>query len=104
NQVADIPAAAKKEVDVRTYPLGAAAAHLIGYVGSVNAEDIKKHEGYSEGDLIGKRGLEQLYEKELKGSPGIKISVIQEDNSEKSEEHTSELQSRFDLVCRLLLE
>lgn len=82
NQVADIPAAAKKEVDVRTYPLGAAAAHLIGYVGSVNAEDIKKHEGYSEGDLIGKRGLEQLYEKELKGSPGIKISVIQEDNSE----------------------
>src|SRR5699024_3915543 len=43
---------------------------------------IKKHEGYSEGDLIGKRGLEQLYEKELKGSPRIKISVIQEDNSE----------------------
>src|SRR5699024_12305767 len=25
-------------------------------------------------------------------------------NSERSEEHTSELQSRFDLVCRLLLE
>src|SRR5699024_12243353 len=26
------------------------------------------------------------------------------DDSERSEEHTSELQSRFDLVCRLLLE
>src|SRR5699024_12604607 len=26
------------------------------------------------------------------------------DNSARSEEHTSELQSRFDLVCRLLLE
>src|SRR5437868_12435323 len=25
-------------------------------------------------------------------------------NAERSEEHTSELQSRFDLVCRLLLE
>src|SRR5437868_11051394 len=26
------------------------------------------------------------------------------DSSDRSEEHTSELQSRFDLVCRLLLE
>src|SRR5207249_11801757 len=31
------------------------------------------------------------------GSPGPKIRL-------RSEEHTSELQSRFDLVCRLLLE
>src|SRR5699024_6848319 len=29
NQIAEIPAAAKKEVDVRTYPLGPAAAHLV---------------------------------------------------------------------------
>src|SRR5699024_12250109 len=33
------------------------------------------------------------------------ISDLNSDNlSERSEEHTSELQSRFDLVCRLLLE
>lgn len=82
NQVADIPAAAKKEVEVRTYPLGPAAAHLIGYIGNVNAEDIKNNKGYKEGDSIGKRGLEQLYEKELKGSPGIKIVVINEDESD----------------------
>src|SRR5438067_6494040 len=30
--------------------------------------------------------------------------VCQEDVGERSEEHTSELQSRFELVCRLLLE
>src|SRR5699024_11219727 len=34
-------------------------------------------------------------------SPLHKISVVFQD---RSEEHTSELQSRFDLVCRLLLE
>src|SRR5699024_11833959 len=30
--------------------------------------------------------------------------VAMTDNMDRSEEHTSELQSRFDLVCRLLLE
>src|SRR5207249_10331961 len=33
-----------------------------------------------------------------------KIAGIVDLNCERSEEHTSELQSRFDLVCRLLLE
>src|SRR5699024_12818572 len=32
------------------------------------------------------------------------FSVIQIQDGERSEEHTSELQSRFDLVCRLLLD
>src|SRR5437868_11395535 len=39
----------------------------------------------------------------FKGSP----MFVRDDNAQKhrrSEEHTSELQSRFDLVCRLLLE
>src|SRR5699024_11522774 len=43
------------------------------------------------------------------GRPAIGITrkvslTLSEDNWERSEEHTSELQSRFDLVCRLLLE
>src|SRR5699024_12125718 len=33
------------------------------------------------------------------------VNVVSDDTfNERSEEHTSELQSRFDLVCRLLLE
>src|SRR5699024_7521922 len=84
NQIAEIPAAAKKEVDVRTYPLGPAAAHLVGYVGNVNADDIENNKGYKEGDIIGKRGLEQLYEKELKGKSGIKVSVLKEDEDSET--------------------
>src|SRR5699024_12495459 len=34
----------------------------------------------------------------------VKLNISHSDNSNRSEEHTSELQSRFDLVCRLLLE
>src|SRR5699024_11417746 len=44
-----------------------------------------------------------------KSDENVKISkepldIIYEDSNWRSEEHTSELQSRFDLVCRLLLE
>src|SRR5437868_12022343 len=43
-------------------------------------------------------------------STGLALAIVATcwstscDNGERSEEHTSELQSRFDLVCRLLLE
>src|SRR5699024_12207487 len=37
-------------------------------------------------------------------SPGIKEPRRYSRDTTRSEEHTSELQSRFDLVCRLLLE
>lgn len=76
NQLANIPGSAKNEINVRTYPLEEAAAHLVGYIGNVTAEDIKKDTSYKEGDSIGKRGLEQLFEKDLKGTIGTQIKVV----------------------------
>src|SRR5699024_11490353 len=38
------------------------------------------------------------------GLPDIGLTTLTEVSQRRSEEHTSELQSRFDLVCRLLLE
>src|SRR5699024_8459915 len=40
----------------------------------------------------------------LESAPGFKTATDDEKKAQRSEEHTSELQSRFDLVCRLLLE
>src|SRR5690349_22104933 len=40
----------------------------------------------------------------LDSEPDIEVVGEAEDGAERSEEHTSELQSRRDLVCRLLLE
>ena len=53
-----------KNVEVRTYELGEAAAHLIGYVQSATAEDLENHpgEGYSAESVIGRSGVEKLYE------------------------------------------
>ena len=66
---------------VRSYPLGEAAAHLVGYVQKVTAEDIEKHpgEGYTAESVIGRTGMESLFEKELKGQDGCRIYI--EDSS-----------------------
>ncbi|WP_046174456.1 penicillin-binding transpeptidase domain-containing protein [Domibacillus indicus] len=63
---------------VRVYPYGAAAAHLTGYTGEINAEELKENKGYEQGDQIGKRGLEQLFEKQLKETDGVQIFIEKE--------------------------
>lgn len=72
-----IPGVMLQEVKVRSYPMGEAAAHLVGYVQTVTAEDLEKHpgEGYEADSVIGRSGMESLYEKELKGQNGYKIWI-----------------------------
>src|SRR5689334_24025533 len=48
-------------------------------------------------------GIDKEYEGQATPMPGIRIGVAWPSYS-RSEEHTSELQSQFHLVCRLLLE
>lgn len=67
----------------RYYPLGAAAAHLIGYTGTVTAEDIKKNPALSSDAIIGKTGLERAYDKELRGIDGGSISLVNKDGKVK---------------------
>ena len=74
------------QVNMREYPYAASHAHLIGYVGKINTEELEKFkaENYTESDLIGKRGLEQLLEERLRGQDGIQIYIEKaEQNAEK---------------------
>lgn len=75
------------DTKVRSYPLGEAAAHLAGYVQSVTAEDLEKHagEGYTANSVIGRSGMEGLFEKELKGQSGCRIYIADSDGKEKEE-------------------
>ncbi|SEH87856.1 penicillin-binding protein [Halobacillus karajensis] len=77
----------KKDDDARSYPLGMAAAHLIGYVDEINAEELEdlKDEGYAAGDTLGKTGLESVFEEQLRGEEGGKV-VIRNENGETKEE------------------
>ena len=74
---------ARKETG-RTYPLGKAAAHLIGYVGQVTAEDLEKNDQLTPDSLIGRSGLERVYDKQLRGQDGGSISITDNKGNEKS--------------------
>lgn len=75
------------DTEVRQYPLKDAASHLIGYVQSVTAEDLEEHagEGYTANSVIGRSGMEALFEKELKGQNGHRIYIVDSDDKEKRE-------------------
>lgn len=57
---------------MRGYPNGQLAAHIIGYTGEMNDEQLakKRQEGYRLGDVIGQMGVEAAYEKQLRGEWG----------------------------------
>ena len=69
--------------DGRVYSLGEEAAHLIGYVQSINAEELEEHEGegYTSTSLIGKAGLELAYEDTLRGIDGTDIYIVDENEN-----------------------
>ncbi|MGJ7921988.1 penicillin-binding transpeptidase domain-containing protein [Neobacillus sp. LXY-4] len=79
-----IPGVDKQNTKARIYPFKESAAHLIGYTGPITQEELEKlaSEGYSASDVIGKRGLEQVLDKSLKGKNGVKIFIKKADGKE----------------------
>ncbi len=59
---------------IRVYPNGPVAPHLLGYVGAINAHEQKLHkaDGYGPEEVIGKDGVEQMFEAQLRGSPRVR--------------------------------
>ncbi len=67
---------------LRKYPK-TIAAHLLGYVGEVDHDDLEKDKYYELGDYIGKSGVEYFYEDELRGEKGLEIKLVDVFNREK---------------------
>lgn len=86
-QLLEIPGVMISDTEVRAYPLGEAAAHLVGYVQSVTAEDLEKYagEGYTASSVIGRSGAEGLFESELKGQNGCRIYIVDAEGNTKEE-------------------
>ena len=60
------------EYNKRYYPEDSLASHVIGYVKPISEKEFKnlEKEGYRNSDLIGKKGVERSYDKEMKGQDG----------------------------------
>lgn len=81
---ADLPTGASiQETAGRTYPLGEAAAQLIGYVGDITAEDVEKDDTLASNGKIGRSGFEAAFDKELRGKNGGKIAITDEKGTER---------------------
>jgi penicillin-binding protein 2 len=52
------------------------AGHILGYVSEVDESLVKKEPYYKSGDYIGKLGIEEAYEKYLRGQRGVKIYLV----------------------------
>ncbi|HYP55548.1 MAG TPA: penicillin-binding protein 2 [Solirubrobacterales bacterium] len=74
------PGVEVRRVFVRDYPQGTLAAHLFGYAGEVDEEELgeARYRGLQPGDFVGKDGVEYQYDPVLRGRPGA--TVIQVDS------------------------
>lgn len=59
------------------------AAHILGYVGEVDAVQIERDPYYQMGDYIGFSGIEKAYENELKGTKGKRVVLVDVHNRER---------------------
>lgn len=80
----EFPGIEVDRITVREYPYGQLAAHVLGYVQGVTAEDLVRLEDegkeYFPNDVIGKVGVERSYEDVLRGEPGQRVYEVDADN------------------------
>ena len=81
------PGVSVEERTIRNYPYGHLAAHVLGYVGPLNAQEYNAKlaqidpstvgaKTYQLGDEIGKSGVERIFENELRGTPGQRVFEV----------------------------
>ncbi|MGZ7040184.1 MAG: penicillin-binding protein 2, partial [Thermoanaerobaculia bacterium] len=57
-------------VQRRNYPYQTMAAHVMGFIGEASEKDLAQHKDLKLGDLLGKRGVELMYDNYLRGKDG----------------------------------
>jgi penicillin-binding protein 2 len=73
----EYPELALIQVERRVYPLHTAAAAVLGHVGEVSEDAIAQSKGrYRPGDVVGKSGIERMYNDVLEGKDGMRRVIV----------------------------
>ena len=72
-------------VQRRNYPYGTMAAHVLGFIGEVGEKELGQNDALKQGDLIGKRGVELMYDSYLRGKGGAEYWEYDADGRRLSE-------------------
>jgi penicillin-binding protein 2 len=69
----DFPGVQIQQTYLRSYPRGSVGAQVLGYVGEISAEELKRkaEQGYLLGDKLGKTGIEAQFDRYLRGEAGL---------------------------------
>jgi penicillin-binding protein 2 len=80
--MADNGVAIRKQ-PARVYPAGPVAAHVVGYMSEITAEELPEmaKRGYEAGDLVGRAGIEASFEQWLAGKRGGTLQLLAPDGS-----------------------
>jgi penicillin-binding protein 2 len=71
----ELPDVRVEQVPTRRYP-ETLAAHLFGYVGEVNDEQVSGQDVLKSGDIVGQSGIEKVYNAQLMGEDGARRVVV----------------------------
>lgn len=92
----------------RRYPENGMLAHVLGYVGEISPEQLElpryKDKGYKAGDIIGKEGLEAVYDDYLRGKDGYRRVVVDSRGHIQNEIEVVQPQPGQDLVTTIDLD
>ena len=87
---------------VRQYTSGTLAAHILGYASKISSEEYeKKKNQYNQNDIIGKSGIEYVFEDYLKGKNGTKQIDMAVDGTITSEYTSKEAVAGSDIVLTI---
>lgn len=78
------------EIEQKRYHFNQLAANALGYVAEASPDEMEKFSGVRSGDLVGKRGLERLYDESLRGVRGYRFSIVNAFGQEIEEEQKLE--------------
>jgi penicillin-binding protein 2 len=104
----ELPALRVEQTPQRRYPANGMLAHVLGYVGEVNQEQLKQQEyrdkGLKPGDVIGQEGLEAVYDEYLRGRDGYRKVIVDSRGHIQNEVERIEPQAGQDLVTTIDLD
>lgn len=79
----DFPGVQAEYRALREYPGGSLAAHVLGYLGPLFEGDVKKakYKDLAPGTLIGRAGVEAVYDDRLRGTDGVQRLLVDKDGT-----------------------
>jgi len=99
----DLPGVMVQVESQRNYPGGVTAAHLLGYVGEVSADQLEKPEfaDLHQGSVVGQYGVEKSYDRHVRGAAGQKSVEVDALGHEKKTAVVEKPQAGNDLYLTI---